>query len=297
VKLLLILGAAAVLSGCRFWYKPVPVANAIGEEQTVLSGDSLNLYRSERFEVYGPSSEAVYDGYEQMNRAYRAFERFFGAPAPRLAVFLSIDSTLPLDSTAMIKFRERGFSVLPYVRPRSFRAPTRYGALGYGGVLWPIAPTAARALLARFAHKQLEPNRFRSDSLVLDRLPLWYRAAVIHLVGEAGAPANDLEFLRQRRAQWMPLQQLLTLVRPSASDSLLDPSRRAEADEVTRIVAAQATTFARFLIDREGIGVLGRLGRGYLSNRSLNDMIAEFRTAPRSVPELEKRWKTWVELR
>src|SRR5436853_561200 len=75
MKLLLLLGAVATLSGCRFWYKPVPVANAIGEERTVLAKDSVNVHRESRFEVYGPNSEAVYDGYEQRNRVYRSLER------------------------------------------------------------------------------------------------------------------------------------------------------------------------------------------------------------------------------
>lgn len=138
-RLLLVLGVTALMGACKFWYKPVPVANAIGEEETVLAGDSLNVYRSPRFEVYGPNTEAVYDGYEQLNRAYRAFERYFGAPAPRLAVILSADSTIPLDAGTLRSFRDRGYRVLRYVRPRSYRSPTRYGALGYGGVIWPVA--------------------------------------------------------------------------------------------------------------------------------------------------------------
>lgn len=297
MKPLLILGATALLSGCRFWYKPVPVADAIGKEATVLAGDSVNVHRSDRFEVYGPSSDAVYDGYEQLNRAYRAFERHFGSPAPRLAVVLAIDSALMLDSATVRTFRERGFSVLSYVRPRGFRSPTRYGAPGYGGVLWPIAPTAARALLARFADKQVKANSEQSDSALLERLPLWYRAAVIRLVGDVGTPSSDLEFLRERRSQWLPLQHLLTLVRPASADSMLDPSRRGEADELTRIIAAQSTLFARYLVEREGLPVLGRLGRGYLSGRALNDMIAEFKSAPHSIPELQRRFGTWVDLR
>src|SRR5947207_1631703 len=83
---------SAGTTACRFWYKPIPVANAIGEERTLVGGDSVNVHREPRFEVYGRNPETVYDGYEQLNRAYRAFERYFGAPAPRLAVVLSDDS-------------------------------------------------------------------------------------------------------------------------------------------------------------------------------------------------------------
>ena len=293
--LLLGLGVVAALSGCRFWYKPVKVANAIGEERTVLAGDSVNVHREDRFEVYGPNPEAVYDGYEQLNRAYRAFERHFGVPAPRLAFILAADSSSPVDAATQRDFRDRGFTLIRYARPRSYRSPSRYGALGYGGVIWPIAPTAARALLARFAESQREPDGARADTWLLDRFPVWYRAATIHLVGEGGLPAADLDFAREKRALLLPLRDLLTLVRPAAADSALDPSRKAEVDETTRIIAAEASTFARYLVEREGPAVLGRIGRGYLANRSLKDIIAAFQSAPRNVAELERRWKSWLQ--
>lgn len=297
MKLLMVVATATALSGCRFWYKPVPVANAIGEEKTVLAGDTLNVHRGTRFEVYGPNSEAVYDGYEQMNRAYRGFERMLEAPAPRLAVFLSADSTRALDSGVVKAIHDRGFSLVRYVRPRDFRSPSRYGALGYGGVQWPIAPTAARAMLARFAEAHLDIDGARSDPGLLDRFPLWYRAAVIHLVGEAGVAATDLELVREKRNQWLPTSELLRLVRPSSADSTLDPSRRDDTDEYTRTFAAQASTVARYLIEREGPAVIGRLGRGYLAGRSLIEMMAEFRSAPRSLQELDRAWKVWLDTR
>lgn len=296
-SLLLIAGVGTLMSGCKFWYKPVPVANAIGEEETVLSGDSVNVYRSSRFEVYGPNEEAVYDGYEQLNRAYRAFDRYFGAPAPRLAVVLSNDTTLPLDSATLRSFRERGYRVVRYMRHRSYRSPTRYGGLGYGGVIWPVAPTAARAMLARYAESQLDANGGRTDAETLELLPLWYRAAVIHLVGEAATSTIDLEYVREKRAVLLPLQHLLTLVRPASADSMLNPSRRNDADELTRIIAAQSSTFARYIAEREGMSVIGRIGRDYLKRRSLNEIIGDFRSSPKSVPELQRRWRAWIDTR
>jgi hypothetical protein len=293
----MLLAVGAALTGCRFWYKPVPVANAIGEEEVVVSGDTINVYRTPRFEVYGPNAEAVYDGYEQLNRASREFERYFGVEAPRLAVILSNDTTRALDSETLRSFRDRGFRVLRYVRPRSYRSPTRYGALGYGGVIWPVAPTAARAMLALYVAQQLDRKDGASDSALLESLPVWYRAAIIHLVGEAGSPSNDLEYVRDKRAQLLPLQHLLTLARPPAQDSTLDPSRRGDADELTRIIAAESSTFARFLAAREGMPVIGRIGRDYLKRRSIAEIIKDFRTAPTNVPELERRWRIWVDTR
>ena len=299
LKLLLLVATAALLGGCRFWYKPVPVANAIGEERVLFSGDSVNVHRDGRFEVYAPNPEVVFDGYEQANRAYRAFERHFGVAAPKLAFVLYRDSVVAIDAATQRAVRERGFTVIPYARPRSVRARRRYSGIDYGGVTWPIAPTAARALLARFGDAELgaNANAPRADSAVLDRLPFWYRAATLHLIGEAGAIEHDIDFLRERRTQWMPLRSLLMMVRPSSADSLADPSRRSDSDETTQLLAAQSATFARFLVEREGPAVLGLLGRGFLAGRPFAEMLATFHNSPRSLDELERRWKVWVDSR
>lgn len=290
---LLALCAVIAMSGCHIWYKPVPVANAIGEEMTILAGDSVNVYRSDRFEVYGPSSEAVYDGYEQLNRAVRAFERHFSVRAPKLAFVLFPDTVQSLDAESLRAIRERGFTLVPYSRPRAARNRRSYRVLNYGGVSWPIAPTAAREMLRQYA----ESRAGSAPAEVMDRFPVWYRAAVIHLVGDAGTLANDLEFVRETRSHWQPMKTLLTLAVPASGDSLLDPLRRNDAPEHLRMVAAQSSTFGRYLADREGPAVIGRIGSGYLSGRSLNEMIAEFHTAPKSVDELEARWKAWIETR
>ena len=205
------------------------------------------------------------------------------------------DTVVPLDSATLRGFRNRGFAVVEYARPRSVRSRRRYSSLDYGGVDWPIAPTVARAMLARFAQMQVAPETQRPDSALLDGFPAWYRAAVIHLVGEAGSFANDLEYVLEKRHALWEFGSLLTLVRPASGDSLLDPSRRSEADETLRVFAAQSSALGRFLVDREGPTVLGRLGRGYAAGRALDDMLAEFRTAPRTIPELERHWKNWLE--
>lgn len=287
--------AAATLGACRFWYKPVPVANAIGEERTVLAGDSINVYREPRFEIYGPTAEAVYDGYEQLNRASREFERSFGVEPPRLAFVLSNDTTKRFDPATLKSFADRGFRLIRYVRPRVFKSPTRYGALGYGGVVWPIAPTAARVMLADFAGANSVSGTKEDASL--ERFPVWFRAAVIHLLGEAGAAASDLEYVRDRRASVLPFRELLTLVRPASGDSLLDPTRRAEADEMTRMIAAQASTVGRFLVEREGPAILGRLAREYLAGRSVSEILRALEHSPHTLAELEQRWRVWMETR
>jgi hypothetical protein len=298
VKSLLLLVAAIALGGCRFWYKPVPVDNAIGEEEAVIAGDTLNVYREARFEVYGPSAEAVYDGYEQMNRAYRAFERHFRARAPRLAVFLSSDTTQPLDAAVVRSFRDRDFTIMRYVRPPGFRSPSRYGALGYGGVVWPVAPTAARVMLASFAVSQAQAGgstAAAAENELMNRFPMWFRAAVLHLVGGAAGSANDLDLVRDEQGQLMPIRELIRLARPAEADSVLDPSRRREADDATRLLAAQATMLARFLVEREGPAIIGRLARAYLAGGSFSEVAASFTSAPSDVDELERAWKSWMD--
>ena len=287
---------ALPLAGCRFWYKPVPVANAIGEEETVLAGDSMHVYRGARFEVYGPNTESVYDGYEQMNRAYRAFDRYFGGPSRKLAVVLGRDSLPPLDSATLRAFRARDFTVVQYVRPPGMRTRQRYGALDYGGILWPIAPTAARQLLAEFARQQTG-GAAASDSALLDRYPLWYRAAVMRLVGDAASPAKDLERVREKRNVLIPLRDMLPLVRHSTADTLVDPSRTEDSDEFSLTLGAQAGMLARYLIEREGAAVIGRMGRAYVAGRPLADILKEFKSAPTNVAELERRWLVWVDTR
>lgn len=292
MKQLLALCAAVALSGCHIWYKPVPVANAIGEEKTILDGDSVHVFRNDRFEIYGPSSDAVYDGYEQMNRAVRSFERYFGVRAPKLAFVLFRDSVEAIDAESVRPIRERGFTLVSYSRPRAARGRRHYRVLDYGGVSWPVAPAAAREMLRLYAEAKVG-----SRDAVMDRFPVWYRAAVIHLVGDAGTLVNDLEFVREARAHRQPMKTLLTLVIPSSGDSLLDPLRRNEASDHLRMVAAQSSTFGRYLAEREGPAVIGRIANGYLGGRSLNEMIAEFRTAPKTIEELESRWKSWVDTR
>jgi hypothetical protein len=287
------LSALLLVAGCRYWYKPVPVANAIGKEKTVLAGDTVHVYRETRFEVYGPDPEAVYDGYEQLNRAYRAFEHHFDTEAPRLAVLLANDTSLRVDSAMVRAFADRGYTFLRYVRSHRPQH-VRYGTMAYGGVLWPVAPTAARELLARYVAAQLPADSVRSDSAALARLPAWYRAAVMHLVGEAGAISNDLEYLRDQRGSWLALNELVTLVRAPSQDDAFDPARRADADSFSRVVAAQSSAVAQFLVEKEGPEVLRKLALGYLGHRSFPEMVAELPATGRRVQELEQRWKIWV---
>jgi hypothetical protein len=116
----------------------------------------------------------------------------------------------------------------------------------------------------------------------------------MHLVGEAGAISNDLEYLRDQRGSWLALNELVTLVRAPSQDDAFDPARRADADSFSRVVAAQSSAVAQFLVEKEGPEVLRKLALGYLGHRSFPEMVAELPATGRRVQELEQRWKIWV---
>jgi hypothetical protein len=68
-------------------------------------------------------------------------------------------------------------------------------------------------------------------------------------------------------------------------------------DEFTRTFAAQASMLARYLVEREGPAIMSRFARGYLAQRSLAELMGEFRATPKAIPELEARWKVWIDTR
>lgn len=295
MKAALVLAAAAALGGCRLWYRPVPIANAIGDERTTIAGDTFSVHRDGRFEVYGPGPQAVFDGYEQLNRTYRAFDRYFGAPAPRLAVIMFTQAAGPADSAMDRAFRDRGLSVLLYTRPRRVRLLERLGGeAGYEGALWPVGPAAARVMLASLVSPMAMPSA-PLDTSALVRFPAWYRSAVMSVVGDAGSLPTDVAYTRENRGSRLTLEELVTQGRQAAADSTLDPSRRGETDDHDRRFASEASALAQFLLEREGPAVLGRLGRGYASGRSFEQMAMEFRSTPRALADLEERWMAWLE--
>lgn len=284
-----LLAAAVALGGCSYWYRPVPVRAAIGKERTALASDSFSVHRDARFEVYGPGSQAVFDAYEQLNRTYRAFDRYFSAPAPRLAVVLYPEWSKPGDSTAERVLRERGAVVLRFVRPLRASFRERVGDDGYEGSLWPVGPAAVRFLLASAAAPDVP-----LDTTTLARLPAWYRSAVMSIVGESGTMPEDVQYMRENRGSRWTLDQLLALDRPTSADSALDPYRRDDADDHDRRFSSQSSAFMQFLIEREGVGTMAALGRGFAKGEAFALQASRFRVLPRTTTELEERWLAWL---
>jgi hypothetical protein len=148
---------------------------------------------------------------------------------------------------------------------------------------------------ARFAKSELGPDTSITDAAALARFPVWYRAAIMHLIGEPGAISNDIEYLHDQRSSWLPLQELLTLVRSPADDDALDPSRRNDADATSRIVGAQAATVAQYLVQKDGPSTMRRIAQGYLSGESTTQILADIPSASHGLPHFEQNWHVWVE--
>ncbi|MEK7402540.1 MAG: hypothetical protein AABZ80_09295 [Gemmatimonadota bacterium] len=283
-----LLAAAALVGGCGLWYRPVPVPSAIGKERTAVAGDSFSVHRDPRFAIYGPGTQAVFDAYEQLNRTYRAFDRYFAAPSPRLAIVLYPEWSKPRDA-AERALREQGTVVLRFVRPMRASFRERVGEDGYDGSLWPVGPTAVRLLLASIATPTAA-----IDTATLIHVPAWYRSAVMSIVGDGTALPYDVQFVREGRTGRGMLEELLATQRPTAADSALDPYRRDDADDEDRRFAARSSAFMQFLLDREGPEAMGSLGRGFTKGESLAQQAARFKVLPTTMVELEERWLAWL---
>lgn len=293
MKLASVLAVTVLVGGCRLWYRPVPITSAIGKERLVIAGDSFSVHRDPRFEIYGPGSQAVFDAYEQLNRTYRTFDRYFGAPSPRLAVILSVNGTLKVDTAVDAELRGRGLTPLRYERPRQAVLQQRMGDAGYEGALWPVGPFAARVLLAALA----APTTTRAtptDTTAIAAFPAWFRAAVMHVIADASSLPLDIAYTKENRSARWPVVSLVVMERPAAADSALDSYRRTIVNAGDRQFASQASAFAQFLLEREGPDVLSRLARGYAAKRTFDAMAGEFKVAPNTVAEIEERWLAWL---
>lgn len=285
-----LVAAVVALGGCTFWYRPVPVTRAIGRERTAIAGDSFNVHREGRFEIYGPGSRAVFDAYDQMNRTYRTFNRYFGTGAPRLTVVLYPETTKPRDSAAVTVLRARGATVLRFVRPMDASLRERTGEDGHTGSLWPVGPTAVRLLLASIAAPGSAP-----DTTSLARLPAWYRSAVMSLVGDGTGLPQDIQFVKENRRDRMFVDRLTAAERPTSADSLLDPYRRNEVRDRDWSFSAQSSAFMQFLLEREGPGAMATLGYGFLNGETFTQQAARFRVLPQNLVDLDARWLLWID--
>jgi hypothetical protein len=247
------------------------------------------VHRDPRFEIFGPGSQPVFDAYEQLNRTYRAFDRYFGAPAPRLSVVLFDPSSKPHNAAVESTLRERGATVLRYVRPFRSSLRERVGDDGYEGALWPVGPSATRILLASTASAATAP-----DTAALRRFPAWYRTAVMSIVGDGTSLPVDVEYVKENRASRWTLEQLTAIDRPTSADSALDPYLRDDASDRDRMFASQSSALMQFLLEREGPATVATLGHGFAKGETFAEQVKRFRVLPTAIAELDERWLAWL---
>ena len=292
MRVVAVLAGASLLAACGVWYRPVPVRSAIGKERVLLGTDSVAVHRDPRFEAYGPTSLAVFDAYEQLNRTYRAFDRYLAAPAPRLAVILRPDTRDSVQPDVERALLARRLHPLRYVRPMRAQLQERSGSEGYEGSFWPVGPTAARLLLASMAAPGGPTTPI--DTSALSRFPAWFRSAVVTVVSAASSLPYDVADAKEQRGSRLSMERLLATERPTDFDYALDPNRRDEATDADRRFASLSSAFAQFLLDREGQDVLGRLARGFADGRTFEQVASGFTTLPRSIPDIDVRWQAWL---
>ena len=254
----------------------------------MVAGDSFSVYREPRFAIYGPGGRAVFDAYEQLNRTYRAFDRYFGPRTPMLSVVLYPPAFKPRE-LAEQSLRDSGAVVLRFVRPLRAALKERVGDDGYEGSLWPVGPLASRLLLASVASPAATV-----DTALLARLPAWYRSAVMSIVGEGTSLPMDVEYVKENRGSRFTLEDLLARDRPTSADSALDPYRRDDASDHDRQFASQSSAVMQFLMEREGPATMSELAHGFAAGESFAQQAARFRVLPRTVTEIEEKWLAWL---
>ena len=70
--------------------------------------------------------------------------------------------------------------------------------------------------------------------------------------------------------------------------------RSVDGDDHDRRLSAEASALAQFLLDREGPDVLRRLGRGFATGRTFEEVAADFKALPHTVADLDERWLAWL---
>jgi hypothetical protein len=286
-----------VLGGCflrRWVYHPVPVANAIGDSTTTLTGTRLHVFQSEHYELYGPTATSVASAAPQLNRTYREFAKHFGVEAPRMAVVLADSSfaIAPLDAGG---FAQRRLHTFVYVRPHNLRDVEGVPPDLREDEIWPVGARAARELLAAFvaARRHAAPNvetATHGPDHHVDAFPIWFVDAVVALLSDPGAPDRVMSFLRDRVQEAPPLADLLAMRSPThaSSDSLV-PSRERRA-----VVGAAGVGFTLFAIEREGPRVVGKMADAFLSGGTARDALRDTRKLPQTDRELDQAWRAWL---
>ena len=295
--LVLLTCLTAVVDGCflrKYVYRPVLVANAIGDSTTTLSGTRVHVYRNDEYELYGPTALSVSTSEQQINRAYREFTKHFGVQGPPLAVIIA-DSAFALAPADAGLFEKRRIHTFVYVRPHSLRDVEGVTPDTPEDEIWPVSARVSRELVTAYvaSRRRMPPEvetATHPSDYHTDPLPIWFVDAVVALLGDPGAPDRVMDYLKDHLSDAVPVATLLDMKPPNAGtvDSV------ATSKERRTIIGAEGVALTLFLVEREGPRVVGRLADAFLAGRTARDVTTKASHIPQNDTELERAWRTWV---
>lgn len=299
-RALALLAAGACLTagvdGCflrKYVYRPTLVANAIGDSTTTLSATKVHVYRTDDFEIYGPTTLSVSTAEGQVDRAYREFTKYFGTHAPPMVIVVA-DSSFAISPADAGAFAKRRIHTFVYVRPHVLRDIEGVAPDTPEDEIWPVASRAARELLhAYVTDRRHLPQGVETTSHAAEEhngpVPAWFADAVVTLLGDPGAPDRVMEYLRDHIAEAPPITTLLDSMPPDAPADTSAASR----DRRT-LLSATGVGLTLFLVEREGPRVVGRLANAFLAGSTARQVIGDLHHVPQNDRELERVWRTWV---
>jgi hypothetical protein len=287
----------AVTNACflrKYVYRPVLVANAIGDSTTTMGGTTLHIYKNDEYEIYGPTALAVSTAEQQVNRAYREFAKHFGVQAPPMAVVVA-DSDFAIPPSDAGLFAKRRIYTFVYVRPHNLRDIEGVAPDAREDEIWPVASRVARELVAAYVatRRHLPPaveSRTHAADYHLDPLPTWYVDAVVALLGDPGAPDRIMDWFRGHLAEAPPVATLLDMHAPSGGT----PDTIATSHDRRMVVGAEGVALTLFLGEREGPRIVGRLADALLAGGTARDVVTQSRHVPQNDVDFERVWRTWV---
>lgn len=287
----------AAANGCflrKYVYHPVLVANSIGDSTTMVSGTPVHVYRSDEYEVYGPTALSVSTAEQQVNRAYREFVKHFGVQPPPMAIVIA-DSAFAISPGDAGLFAKRRIHTFVYVRPHNLRDVEGISPDTPEEEIWPVSSRVARELLTayvalrRHSVPEVETTTHAGDYHA-DPLPIWFVDAVVALLGDPGAPDRVMDYFRDHLAYAPAAASLLDMRPPNVGtvDTI------AASRERRTIVGAAGVALTLFLVEREGPRVVGRLTDALLAGRTARDVVIQSRNVPQNDRDFERVWRTWV---
>jgi hypothetical protein len=290
-------GLTLALGGCflrKYVYRPVLVANSVGDSTTTLAATRLHVYRADGYEIYGPTSLSVSTAERQVDRAYREFAKHFGAQAPPMAIVVA-DSEFAISPSDAGSFAKRRIHTFVYVRPHSLRDIEGVSADTPEDEIWPVSGRVARELFAAYVEQrrhvppEVEPRSHAGD-FHLDPFPSWYVDAVVALLSDPGAPDRIMDYFRDRLAEAAPVATLLDMhaPNPGVADTI------AVSRERRALIGAEGVALTLFLAEREGPRVVGRLADAFLAGGTARDIVSQSHHVPQNDRDLERVWRIWV---